>query len=76
MSDYTGMTTPFQRKAAVEIKKLHKQVEDLEARCKKFRECMERAASMPGRDWLGGQLELARVLLEDDAIVADAVPSV
>jgi hypothetical protein len=31
---------------------------------------MEQAASMPGRDWLGGQMALATVLLEDDAVKA------
>ena len=54
----------------VEIERLQQQVVDLETRCKKLRECMERAASMPGRDWLGGQMALARVLLEDDAAKA------
>jgi hypothetical protein len=58
----------IQQEAAVEIKKLQQQVADLEARCKKLRECMEQAASMPGRDWLGGQMALATVLLEDDAV--------
>jgi hypothetical protein len=52
---------------AVEIKKLQQQVVDLEARCKRLRDCMEQVGSMPGRDWLGGQLTLAKTLLEDDA---------
>ncbi|MHB8953539.1 MAG: hypothetical protein ACYC4U_11265 [Pirellulaceae bacterium] len=43
------------------------QVAAAEARADKFRRCMEEVASMPGRDWLGGQLTLANVLMEDDA---------